>query len=467
MRKIVKSAKEVPEAELKELKLQALNTLSETRRVMMQRQPFTGSVGMNLEIVPVRDLRLETAACDGKSIFFDIDFLSTLSQDEALFVMSHEIWHALLGHFYRFNTAALGPEERGRMNVATDLEVNQLLAKDGFCVLRDALMPQNVGVPCDLSAEQYYDILTERAKKQKKQPSRGPDQNGGGDSDQQQSGSCSSGRQEKRSQKKQGATAGQFDRHIYSGEELEKADGGQCLSDRYGRLGADPDFRPGDPKQAAERIRDAAVTAAQMVERTQGSLPGHIKGLVQGMLEAEIDWREQLQQFVTRSCCGEKREWNPPSRRHVWSGTYLQSRKGEKIKILVGLDVSGSTAGDIPKFLGELNGLVTSFGKYSVTVAQCDTEVQDCRTYTDDDPLDLENEKFETVGGGGTRLAPVFGVVDEMEDRPDAICMLTDGYCEKFTADMDPEIPVLWLVTKGGRKDFAEFGDVVEFKEAS
>ena len=44
MRKIVKSAKEVPEAELRELKQQALNTLSETRRVMMQRQPFTGSV---------------------------------------------------------------------------------------------------------------------------------------------------------------------------------------------------------------------------------------------------------------------------------------------------------------------------------------------------------------------------------------------------------------------------------------
>ena len=464
MRKIVKSAKEVPEAELRELKQQALNTLSETRRVMMQRQPFTSSVGMNLEIVPVRDLRLETAACDGKSIFFDIDFLSTLSQDEALFVMSHEIWHALLGHFYRFNMAALGPDEHDRMNVATDLEVNQLLAKDGFCVLRDALTPQNVGVPCDLSAEQYYDILTERAEKQKKQPSGGPGESGAEGDDQQRG---SSGQQTKRGRKKQGATAGQFDRHIYSGEELEKADGGLAVSDRYGRLGEDPDFRPGDPKQAAERIRDAAVTAAQMVERTQGSLPGHIKGLVQGMLEAEIDWREQLQQFVTRSCCGEKREWNPPSRRHVWSGTYLQSRKGEKIKVLVGLDVSGSTAGDIPKFLGELNGLVTSFGKYSVTVAQCDTEVQDCRTYTDDDPLDLENEKFETAGGGGTRLAPIFGVVDEMEDRPDAICVLTDGYCEKFTADMDPEIPVLWLVTKGGRKDFAEFGDVVEFKEAS
>ncbi len=462
MRKTVKSAKEVTEAELRELKQQALNTLSETRRVMMQRQPFTGSVAMNLEIVPVRDLRLETAACDGKSVFFDIDFLSTLSQDEALFVMAHECWHALLGHFHRFNMAAFGPEDRETMNVATDLEVNQLLAKDGFCVLKDALMPQLLAVPRDLSAEQYYDILVERRKSQR---SRASGQNGGADATGAGGPGKSDGGQKR--QKKQGPTSGQFDRHVYSGDELEPCDGGQSVSDRYGRLGADPDFRPCDPKKSAERIRDAAVTAAQMVERTQGSLPGHVKRLVQEMLEPEVDWREQLQQFVTRSCCGENRQWNPPSRRHVWSGTYLQSRKGEKIKVLVGLDVSGSTAGDIPKFLGELNGLVTSFGKYSVTVAQCDTEVQSLRTYTDDDPLDLENEKFEVAGGGGTRLAPVFGVVDEMDDRPDAICVLTDGYCENFTAGMDPEIPTLWLVTKGGRKDFAEFGDVVEFKEAS
>ena len=446
MRKLTANAHAVSEAKLKEIKADAARVLAETRRTMMQRQPFTGSVAMNLDIVPIRDLRCDTACTDGKSIFFDIDFLSGLSPEERLFVFAHEVWHNLMCHFAR-------TENRNRelMNVATDLEVNQILVKDGFCLPAEALMPDKMGLPADLAAEQYYELLEQRGDKSQ----------GGG-------------------RGKGGSPSGQFDKHIYSGDDVtqpgqgqskEDATGqaqGQVVSDKYGKVEFDPNFRPGDPKAGVERVREAAVGAAQMVERTRGSLPAHIKGLVEALLKPEIDWREQLQQFVTRTCSGENRNWNPPNRRHVHSGIYLQSRKGEKIRVVAGLDVSGSTASDIPKFLGELNGLVKSFGRYELTVVQCDTEVKSAVTYTDDDPLDLENEKFETVGGGGTRLTPIFEHIEANKDElaPDAILILTDGCTEFFSEDMDPGVPVMWVITKDGTTENIGFGDVIQMKNS-
>ena len=445
MRKLTDNARTVSEAKLKELKADAVKTLAETRRAMMQRQPFTGSVAMNLDIVPVRDLRCDTACTDGKSIFFDIDFLSGLNPEERLFVLAHEVWHNLMCHFARTEN-----RDREMMNVATDLEVNQILVKDGFCLPTGALMPDRLGLPTDLSAEQYYELLAQQGQQ---------NQSGGG---------------------KGGSAGGQFDKHVYSGDDLTqpgqgqskeeaKAElGGQDVSDKYGKVEFDSDFRPGDPKAGVERVREAAVGAAQMVERTRGSLPAHIRGLVEALLKPEIDWREQLQQFVTRTCSGENRNWNPPNRRHVHSGIYLQSRKGEKIRVVAGLDVSGSTAGDIPKFLGELNGLVKSFGRYELTVIQCDTEVKSAKTYSDDEPLDLENEKFEVEGGGGTKLTPIFDHIEANKDElaPDAILILTDGYTERFDEDMDPGVPVMWVVTKDGTTENIGFGDVVQMKSS-
>lgn len=427
----------------KKLKADAREILANSRRTLLNREPFIGSVMMQMDIIPSRDIRVRTAATDGRKIFFDIAFMSTLSSEDIVFVLGHEAFHAVMCHFAR-------TENRNRelMNVATDLEVNQILSKDGFSVPQQALMPGRFNLPPDLAAEEYYELLLQYGKQGQK-----------------------------------GSTLDkQFDKHVYSGDQSEanneacsgsqqgQGQGqsqGQDVSDKYGKVGFDPDVRFGDPKDAVERIREAVVGAAQVMERTRGTLPGYIKGLVQALLKPEINWREQLQQFVTRTCCGEKRDWNPPNRRHVHSGLYLQSRKGEKIRVYAGLDVSGSTASDIPKFLGELNGLVKSFGKYELTVAQADTEIKKIDTYTDDDPLDLENEKFEVSGGGGTILKPLLDEIENLEEKPDAILILTDGGCEHFTEDMDPGVPVMWLVTKGGNTKFADFGDVTEFKEAA
>lgn len=466
------SSKLSPE-KLETLKENARGILAECRRCLMDRQPFVGGVAMNLDIVPVRDKRIPTACTDGKSIYFDIDFLSNLSVDERLFVLAHEIWHNVMLHFVRCEG-----RDRTLFNIATDLEVNQLLVKDGLCIPKECLWPDKYGFKHDLNAEQYYELLLKQQNNSgsgssgQSSPSAGGSSSSSGSGNSQSNSSNSeNGGGESDAESKltsAGKPKGQFDSHKYEGDDVENEAGENC-SDKWGEVGFDEDFKPetseNEMRKSVAEIREAAVTAAQNYERQRGELPAHIKGIVQKLLKPEVSWKEVLAQFVTRAS-GEDRTWRLPNRRFVHSGLYLPSTEGMKMKIAVGIDTSGSVMQDLPKFLGELNALVKSFGNYELHLIQCDASVQDYKLYTEEDPLDLENEKFNVRGMGGTMLKPIFDYVELNELDVDAAVIFTDGYCEKFNEYDAPSYPVLWMVSKGGTKENLTFGEVHMFEKS-
>ena len=174
--KTKKNATEVmSEERLAELKANASEILAFCRQQVLYRHPFCGAVAMGLELVPVRDRRCPTAMTDGKSIFFDISFLSGLSQAEREFVLGHEIWHVIMMHFLRS-----GDADRETFNIAADMEVNQLLEADGFEAPADVLFPNKshsrkceYDFPDGLSAEEYYALLMKEDRSQRPQDSQG------------------------------------------------------------------------------------------------------------------------------------------------------------------------------------------------------------------------------------------------------------------------------------------------------
>lgn len=470
MRKINENAKEISEEKLKELKENARGILAEDRRALINEFPFYGSVAMNMEIVPTRDVRLPTAACDGKTIFFDIDFLSSLAPEHRKFVLGHEIMHAIMATSLRCEG-----RDHEMFNVASDTEINQILQKDGLSVAADACLPDKLGMPKDLSAEQYYELLLakkEAESKQRQNSSSSAGSSSGSDGSESPDSSESSESSEQEDSKqmentsgnKDGELKGQFDKHIAKSDNINAESIPENVSDRYGKVGIDKDFYPEVSESNAEKMREAAITAAQVYERQRGELPEHLKKIVEDLTKPEISWKEVLQSFVTRTI-GEEADWNRPNRRFVSSGTYLPSHDGETVNLGVIIDTSGSTANDIPKFLGEVNGIVKTFSGYTLTIVQCDTEVKSCESYDDDNPLDLENTKFEVQGGGGTIIEPAFKHFEENDIDVDAVVVFTDGFTERFTEEMDPGLPVLWMVTAGGKTDNFEFGEVCEFNE--
>ena len=456
------------ESELKELKKKSFEILSNARRALILRYPFIGSLLMRMDIVPVRDRRVRTACTDGTKVYFDIDFLSNLTNEEQIFVLGHEVYHCVLSHLVRLQS-----RDPQLFNIATDKEVNNLLKQDGLTPPANLLFPE--GDEVGKNAEMIYELLLKKMKKQAKN-SNSEDKNDGspngssGDSPSYGNGDSSSSKSKKLS--------GQFDRHQYRNQEDQAKDGTEndeegsgssnAVTDKWGEVGFDKDYSPSIPKDFADRMREAVISSAQQVERQQGHLPAHIASIVKGLMKPEIKWQELLAQFVTK-CIGCDRKWLPPNRRHVYKKMYLPSRRSEKIKGVVAIDTSGSTQGDLKKFMSELIGLVNSFGGYTLTIIQADCQVDSVEVYdSDDNPFEVSDEKnFEFVfgGGGGTSFVPPFEYVLENGVEADFMLYLTDAYGPAPEKN-ELGIPVMWILTKGANDDsFCSFGEKIRFQD--
>jgi len=447
-------AKQLSESKLKELKSNALNILLETRRKLLNNYPFLGSIAMSMDVVPVRDKALITAATDGSSIYFDIDFLSKLSDDEQMFVFAHEIWHAALCHMIR-------KESRDSMtfNIAADLEVNQLLVADGLTPIKDCILPETLAnkikLPKNESAENYYELLQKLADKQANNNSNGNNSNrmsSNGSSSSNSNSKCKNSNQN---------NPKQIDKHIYKDDIADESSNEKRI-DRYGEVGKDPDFVPNVKPNIDSEMKSTVSMAAQQYERQRGELPNHIKSIIKKLLTPKVNWKEALQKFITKSI-DNKVNWNIPNRRFIYGGTYLPSHSGDIIKLGVIIDTSGSTSDDMIQFISELNAIVSCFNNYELTVCQCDTEVKSIKTY--DQYNALKHEDIEIEGGGGTYLTPAFETIQAQNDlgehEIDGLIVFTDGYIEKIDKNIC-NIPVLWVISKDGNESECTFGDVIK-----
>ena len=391
------------------------------QRILMD-YPFTASVMLGLDLVPVRDIRLHTASTDGRKIYYDIAYWRDRPEIRR-FVLAHETWHCILLHLFRRQN-----RELRLFNVAIDLETNGLLEKEGFDIPTGALMPDYS--TRDVSAEEIYEMLLSAPK------------NGAG----------------------KFIKGDLIDKHeCGDGNASDAPPTPEEMSppiDQWGEIGFDPDYVPLVLGRSADAIRQSALSAAARIGRIKGTLPKHLESIVNHLAKGEIDWRERLAAFVT-SAFGGSRRWLPPNRRHVHRGVYLQSTRHERLRAAVAIDTSGSTIPALPKFLGELEGLLRTFGDYEICVIQCDNEVRKVDIFDSDVPVSLS--EYDLVGGGGTSFLPVFDhVAAEFEETPSVLVYLTDGHGE--APSVPPSYPVLWLLTRDGKVP-APWGETAYFKE--
>lgn len=434
-----KSAKALTPEQLDNLKRNAYGILSEARKTLLTRFPFYGSIAMSLELIPTRDKRIDTACTDGKSIYFDIDFLSTLTNDDKVFILGHEVMHNVMLHLLRDTHK---DTDHYTMNLAEDMEVNNILAQDGLSIPKDAVTSRSYDFPEGLNAETYYDMLMQQKEKDDEE------ENAAGDSSD--------------SNEQNNSNSGQFDVHIHKDEEVE--DVKEEMQDKYGVIEYDPDFQPKVTQANVENVRESAVAAAQMLERVAGTIPAHLKKIINDLLKPTVNWRDVLAKYVLKAAGESHRTWNNPNRRFAGRGLYLPSSHGEAINIVVGIDTSMSVEQYSKQFLSELQGLVSSYDDYNVTVIQCDTEIQKVDEYNMDNPLDVAT--FEFNGYGGTILTPIFKYVEDHQIDADCIVMLTDGCVyDTFKPEDQPILPVLWCLTKDGTDKYLTFGEICQIDD--
>ena len=434
--KLVNPKTSMTDEMLKQHKKEILDSLSYIRHQLITRpgHAFIGGILMRMEIVPVRDYRCNTAMTDGTHIFFDIDFFNKLNEEERKFVLAHEVWHVIYMHFLRQNA-----RETELWNIATDCEINYMLRTENFTSPEQLCYPDKEVE--GKNAEEIYEYLLKKAKKQNKNSNMNNDSPSGG----------SNGK---------GNFSGQFDDH-YSENENDVV---KLPSDQWGEKGIDKDFTPRISQDASERIREMVISEAQRYERTQGKLPSYLENVINRIRKPEINWREYLAQFVS-SCIGDRRVWLPPNRHYVWSGGYFQSRRGEKIEVVVTVDTSGSTTCDLPKFMAELINLLETFGNYEMTVIQCDAEVHDVSVYDASNEYPINNpELIKWKGFGGSDLNPAFDEIIKRSIQGSLHIVFTDGYID--VPKKNPlQIPTLFVLTSDGDENLCDWGEKVKFKE--
>jgi predicted metal-dependent peptidase len=338
---------------------------------LLLRHPFFGNLATRLQIKEAEEW-CNTAATDGRAIYFNRKFFEPLSIKQIEFVIAHEILHNVFDHMGR---------REGRnpkiFNIAADYCVNGQLVRDrigehnidGIKIFHDAKY-------YGMGAEEVYDRIFDEMDEQELD-----------------------------------ALGQLLDDHIDWGE-----------SDSNGNR---PSYSKEELKKIRDEMREATMQAAQAAGA--GNTPANVQRMIKELTEPKMNWREIIRQQI-QSVIKDDFSFMRPNRKGWHMGAILPGTNfKETIDICVGIDMSGSIGDEQAKdFLTEIKGIMQEYQDFTIKVWCFDTRVYneaDYNSYNVD-----EFDEYEPMGGGGTEFMANWEYMKENDIQPKKFIMFTDGY---------------------------------------
>lgn len=205
----------------------------------------------------------------------------------------------------------------------------------------------------------------------------------------------------------------------------------------------DPSFNPQplEPGQWEDFVRQ------EVRNHAPGQFPGSL-ALRFGRIPAAVNWRAMLSRFIAQERGG-RGDWTRPDRRFLHAGQILPGRAKRRFRLVVAVDVSGSCVEALPLLLDACQRLLDSCQVVEIRLLTFDVGVRLDRLVRPGERLEAAG--LPLTGGGGTSFV---GAVERAETtRADGLVILTDGYGP--APEKAPRLPVLWLLTNGGRAPVA------------
>jgi predicted metal-dependent peptidase len=364
------------------LEAEILEKLITARIGLLLRAPFFGNLATRFELVSAAEW-CPTAATDGRKFYYNPEFIKKLSLRECEFLFGHEILHVAYDYFGR-----RGHRDPRLWNIAHD-----------YCVNAD-LIEQRVGqkittVPIlydvkyqGMCGEEVYDDLFKNAKK---------------------------------------INMSQLlnmllDEHLEAGDQSDSDCDGSGDGDQDGK-NKRPSISAQELKQIQDEVKEAILQAAQSVGA--GNVPKGIKRLIGDLTAPRMNWRELLRQQI-ESTIKSDFSWMRPSRRGWHMDAILPGMKPqETIDICVAIDTSGSISDEMLRdFLSEIQGIMTQYDDFEITVWTFDTRVYNPETFTQDNGSDLIN--YKPQGGGGTDFMVNWDYMKLNDIQPKKLVVFTD-----------------------------------------
>jgi len=310
----------------------------------------------------VRD-DIPTAMTNGRDRFYGRDFVGTLTDQEVVGVVLHELLHVAYQHAWLWKH--LWKEDAKLANMAADYVIN-LEILDLSKKHRDFIkLPE-----CGLVSEEYRGMDTGEVYRRLKE-----------DGD--------------------GGSGGGFDEHNFDELSEEEKQGLSAEVDQALRQGA---LMAG--KMGGEESRlIGELTAPKIDWREQ--LREFMSAVSQG--HDDSTWRRPNRRWL-----GED----------LYMPSSISESMGS---LVIGIDTSGSVSGPmVSAFLSEVVGICQNVMPEVLHLIECAATIQSHKVF-DQGSLDSLGAITELHGGGGTDMRVIFEHVKQNNIKPEAIVILTDG----------------------------------------
>lgn len=422
--------------------MSAKGKMTAARTALVLDHPFWGTLALYLKMQP--DPGCQTAWVDGRTLGYEPSFIDSLSHDQVVGLLAHEVSHCAMGHPWRRD----GRDLKG-WNVACDLAINGDLRNSGFKLPADGLFPS--GAMQGKSAEWIYAHL-QQSGSQQPQPGAGQGQGQGQGQQPQQPGKA--GQQPPSKQSQQPGQPSPQPQPAQPGQQPGQPGGAGDEPNPLGEVrdaptGPDAD---GSPAPSAEDWKQRVSRAASQA-KMRGNLPGGMQRNIGRALKPQLDVRALLLRFFTERAAADY-SWTRPSARFIAQGLYmpaLESRSLGEIAILC--DTSGSIdAVALSRARGILESVIEECNPAGVTLHFVDTRIAHTERLERGDQI-----TWTPKGGGGTNFISAFAEMERSEHNPACIIAITD--LDARLPEQVPSIPVLWLCTEEDGR--APWGEVV------
>ena len=355
---------------MKPTRLSSVVRIQKVRTALLLDHPFFGTLLFRLGARARSSVA--TMATDGVSLYFNPEFVDSLTSAELIGVLAHETMHPALQHHTR-----RGGREPKRWNMACDYAINPLLIDAGLTLPKNVLLDDRFR---GMSAERIYNLLEAEEGDENQNSSHDESQKGGESESNADSKPGESGDGD-------GVSAPQTPGGV-----------GQVLDAR------EPSEGEGQSVEEQDRDWQIAVEQAENVARLAGKMPMGAKRSVEASKAAQVDWRELLRRAWSETIPTDY-SWTRPNRRHIWTGLYLPGVVCEGIgEICIAVDCSGSINDRVlGLFEAEIRSILAGQQPRLVHVLYFDTEVHRVETYRAGQPVSLT-----PVGGRRDRLPTMF-----------------------------------------------------------
>lgn len=350
--------------------------IEQIKRRLLIKYPLFGSIIANTEIILKNDF--PTAATDGKNIFYNEEFIESLTDDEQIFVFAHEICHIAFDHIKRSKGKNINV-----WNIATDSVINALLAKDGLPIIKGGIdMPEAI----DYNAEEMYEKLLKEM----------PTMEQGGENEGNESGNNEKGEVTNHESWEE---AEELSDEMEDSEELEEVDEQDAFKENKQ-----------ERKKQLEELKKQLIKQSQGLGTNEDLRPLDSIGTAKPL----IDWRRILKEATSHEV-----DWSY-SNATIEEGVitaHLEEYQTPVTEIV--LDTSGSIDEELLKnFLRECKNI---FETSKVKVGCFDDKFYGFNEIHSVEDID----KIKFIGGGGTNFN---AAVEAFTRRAENKIIFTDGW---------------------------------------